>query len=184
MYYVEPELGDYRQGDIFQPTLHIMRSTPGFQVVRKISAKGVSSARSVHESTDPPKGGFKWDSREEVLADGQLGMCIVLTHDCEIENDDSKGHRLVGLMRPLANLSETDKEIVATGQHFGRLYLPSWPEGGLPESYVDLRRVTTLRHSALVEQERVASLTDWAREVLQRAVIRFLTEMYRSSPAS
>jgi hypothetical protein len=106
-------------------------------------------------------------------------MFVVLTHDCEIENDDNKEHRLIGLLRQLDNLSDPDKQVVVAGDHYGRLYLPSWHEVGLTETYLDLRRITTLRHSALVAADRVASMTDLGREVLQRATIRYLTEMHR-----
>ena len=65
------------------------------------------------------------------------------------------------------------------GLHIGRLYLPAWEEVGLPESYVDLRRFTTQRGDALPNEGRIASMTDFGRDVLQAAIIRYLTEMYR-----
>ena len=137
----------------------------------------------LHGEDSPPREGFKWESKERVVAEGQLAMAIVLTHDCEIENPDSRQHRLVGLLRLFDRLGDRDKGIILENRHFGRLYLPSWPEVGLPESYLDLRRITTLRGDALPDSHRIASMTDFGREVLQFAIIRYLTEMYRDPDA-
>jgi hypothetical protein len=104
---------------------------------------------------------------------------VVLTHDCEIENEDNKRHRLLGLLRPLDALRPEDQEVIVGGHHYGRLYLPAWDEVGLPESYADLRRITTLRLDALPGDQRVCSMSDFGREVLQKAIIRYLTEQMR-----
>ncbi len=137
---------------------------------------------SLHDEARPPEGGFWWESRgkEHVQAEGQLGSAIVLTHDCEIENDDSRHHRLIGLLRALDQLNDRDKDIIVQGSHYGRLYLPPWPDVGLAESYLDLRRITTIRQDALPENHRIASMTDFGRELVQRSIIRYLTEMHRA----
>ena len=178
-YYVPPEPGDFRQGDIYRDVLHIMRSRPAFEVLRNWQAKSGRTQVFLHTEDKPPQDGFKWESKERVEAEGQLALGLVLTHDCEIENEDNKHHRLVGLVRPLDRLTPQEQEIIAQNRHYGRLYLPAWPEVGLPESYLDLRRITTLRGEALPAEHRITSLTDFGREVLQYAIIRYLTEMYR-----
>lgn len=179
--YTTPET-DQRQGDIYRDVLHVMLPEPGFKVLRPISAKGTKDARAVHKHTDPePSGGLDWAGRERVEAFGQLAFGIVLTHDCEIENDDNRHHRLIALMRPFDDsLSEESKEIIAAGRHFGRLYLPAWPAAGLPESYIDFRRITTVLNKALPVKQRVASLSDEGRDLLQRSFIAFVTELFRS----
>jgi len=178
-YYVLPIHGDFRQGDIYCDVPHIMLSKPGFEVLRTFQAKGGRTQVFLHDENNPPRDGFHWESKECVAAEGQLGKAIVLTHDCEIENADSREHRLVGLLRPLDRLDARDREIIIQGLHFGRFYLPAWHDVGLPESYLDLRRITTLRKDALPDQLRIASMTDFGREILQAAIIRYLTEMYR-----
>lgn len=135
---------------------------------------------NLHGPENPPQGGFKWPNKDDVRAEGQVTWGIVITHDCEIENDDSRHQRLVGLIRSLASLNDSDKATIVSGRHFGRLYLPAWDEVNFPESYLDLRRITTLRQDALPSDNRVASLTDFGREVLQAGVIRYLTEKYRA----
>lgn len=181
-YYVPPVPDDFRQGDIYRDVLHLMRSTPDFEVLRTFLAKGGRTQVFLHDEKDPPKGGFHWDSKESVAAEGQLAMAIILTHDCEIENADSKEHRLIGLVRPLDRLNPDDRTVIVEGRHFGRMYLPSWHEVGMPESYLDLRRFTTLRGDALPDKLRIASMTDLGRDILQAAIIRYLTEMYRGEP--
>lgn len=179
LYYTTPIPGDFRQGDIYRDVLQIALSASGFRVLRPFTASGGREAMRVHGPEDEPQGGFRWGSKEQVQADGQLGLAVVLTHDCEIENDDSSHHRLIGLLRPLDPLSAQEKDTVIEGRHIGRLYVPSWHDVGLPESYLDLRRITTVRQNALPDDHRIASMTDFGRTVLQRAIIQYLTEMYR-----
>lgn len=156
-----------------------MLSTPGYEVVRTRQARGGRVEAFLHGQDNPPKDGFKWDDKEATLAEGQLRWGVVLTHDCEIENEDNKRHRLLGLLRPLDALRPEDQEVIVGGHHYGRLYLPAWDEVGLPESYADLRRITTLRLDALPGDQRVCSMSDFGREVLQKAIIRYLTEQMR-----
>jgi len=181
LYYVRPIPGELRQGDIYRDVLHLMLSTAGFQVLRTRQAKGNRVEVFLHDQDHAPSDGFHWDNKEPVVAEGQLRLGIVLTHDCEIENEDNKRHRLIGLLRRLDLLSAADQETIIEGRHYGRMYLPVWEEVGMPESYLDLRRVTTLRGDSLPEDQRIASLTDLGRNVLQAAIIRYLTELYREA---
>ncbi|MDP9236712.1 MAG: hypothetical protein M3P30_04815 [Chloroflexota bacterium] len=182
-YYVTPIEGDFRQGDIYTDTLHLVLSEPGWIVAREFSAKGGRTQLFTHTPDDPPKSPLTWE-KERVIAEGQLGMAIVLTHDCEIAHDDSRSHRLVGLVRPLGTLTPTDAAVIVSGAHLGRLYIPAWTSVGLPESYLDLRRITTLREDALPLGNRIASMSDYGRRVLQVAVIRYITELHRTDAGS
>jgi hypothetical protein len=156
-----------------------MWSESDYRVLRTFEGKGGRVTVSLHTRDNPPTGGFNWETKERVEAEGQLSLALVLTHDCEIENEDRRSHRLVALVRPLEVLNDNDQAVVVEGRHFGRLYLPSWSDAGLPESYADLRRITTLREDALTEERRLASMTDFGREVVQDALIRYLTEKLR-----
>ena len=159
-----------------------MLSEPGFIVLREITIRGGRRAFLPHDADDPPAGGFTWESKESVRAEGQVGLAVILTHDCEIENPDSREHRLMAVVRPLLNLSPSDREIVRGNRHFGRMWLPAWDAVELPESYVDFRRITTLRKDALPHDHRIASMTDVGRELLQKFTIRYLTEQERVLP--
>lgn len=182
VYYVAPAPNDLRQGDIYRDVLHVMLSEPGFTVLREITIKGGRRAFAPHDADDPPSGGFTWESKESVRAEGQVCLAVVLTHDCEIENPDSREHRLVAVVRPLLNLSTGDRETIRSNRQFGRMWLPAWDEVELPESYVDFRRITTLRKDALPDDHRIASMTDVGRELLQKFTIRYLTEQERVLP--
>lgn len=178
-YYVVPTPGDFRQGDIYRDIVHLMLSQPGYQVLRTRQAPQDRIQVFLHDENSPPKEGFNWEVKERVAADGQLGLAIVLTHDCEIENSDNKEHRLVGFVRPFDRLNPQDQQTTVVGNHYARFYLPPWPAVDIVESYVDLRRITTLRHDALPPSHRVASMTDLGRQLLQSHVVRYLTELYR-----
>ena len=178
-YYVLPTLGDFRQGDIYRDCLHLMLSQSGYRVLRERPAAQGRTQVFLHGEENPPKDGFRWDSKENVAAEGQLAMCVVLTHDCETENADNRNHRLIGLVRPLELLPTSDRQIVVQNRNYARLYLPAWHAQGIPESYLDLRRITTIRRDALPEDKRIASMTDGGREILQKAIIRYLTNQYR-----
>ncbi len=176
-YYSEPIADDFRQGDIYVDILHVMLSEPDWIVVKEFDDKGGRKKLVPHTPSNPPKA-LDWE-RERVVAGGQFGMAVVLTHDCEIENSDERNHRLVALLRPFDGLSPDDQETIITNRHIGRLYLPAWANAGLPESYLDLRRITTLRDNALPGANRILSMTDYSRRILQASIIRYLTELYR-----
>jgi hypothetical protein len=157
-----------------------MLSSPGFLVLREFEAKGGRRQVFLHDATNPPtQHPFDWSGKERVSAEGQLAMAIVITHDCEIENEDARGHRLVALVRPTEGLSAEDRDVLIRNKHFGRMYLPALASMGLPESYVDWRRITTLRENALPNAQRIGSMTDVGREILQASFIRYITNRGR-----
>jgi hypothetical protein len=179
LYFTEPIPDDFRQGDVYHDVLHLMFSGADVQVVRSWTGKGGRTQTSLHGRDKPTAGGFKWDPKETVTAEGQLTWGIVLTHDCDLQNDDDKSHRLIALMRPFDTLNEDSQAQILAAKNMGRFYLPPWEEVGLPETYVDLRRWTTLREDALPPTHRVASMTDGGRQLLHAALIRYLAEMDR-----
>jgi hypothetical protein len=156
-----------------------MLSTAQIDVIREWSGKGGRRQAMLHSPDDPPAGGFRWDPKEAVVAEGQLSWGIVLTHDCDLLHPDSKSHRLVALMRPFDALSKESQTRVLAGEQMAMFYLPPWQELALPETYVDLRRWTTLREDALPDGNRVAGLTDRGRDLLRAAIVRYLAEMVR-----
>jgi hypothetical protein len=176
--YTTPVPDDYRQGDIYRDviSLSVITDTPA---VLRTFQKGNRTIVTMHHSHNPPAGDFHWQ-RESVEAIGKKAFAIVLTHDCEIENDDDEHYRQVALIRPLGAVTDPqDRETIVRDGHIGRLYLPPYPPE-LPESYIDLRAITTLRRTALPPALRVVSLTDHGREWLQGGLMRYFAE--KSAP--
>jgi hypothetical protein len=176
--YATPIPDDYRQGDIYHDviSLSVITDTPA---VLRTFQRGNRTVVTMHHSHNPPAGGFRWQ-RESVEAIGKKAFAIVLTHDCEIDNDDDEHYRQVALIRPLSVISEpADRQTIVEGGHIGRLYLPPYPPD-FPESYIDLRAITTLRRAALPPALRLVSLTDHGRKWLQSGLMRYFTE--KSAP--
>jgi len=103
----------------------------------------------------------------------QLGLGMLLTYDCEIDND--RKHRMVALIRPLDRQIPPDQqEIIRDNRNFNFLYLPAYLDK-MDESYVDLRRVSCLDPALVDQAERVVSLTDVAKKALYTQLFRYLT---------
>lgn len=128
-----------------------------------------------------PSGTFHWDLErhgEEVALRGYKarasemeGLGLVLTHDCEIDND-RRHHLVVVMIRPLSDLNEP--EVVLSGNNHAALYLPADESIGLEETFVDFRRLTAYRQEALRPDDRLASMTETFRGRLAMAFYRFL----------
>ena len=67
---------------------------------------------------------------------------MVLTYDCEIDKD--KKHRHLALIRPLGPLPAQDQQTIRERRNVSYCYLPAYPDI-FEESYVDFRRMTTVR---------------------------------------
>jgi hypothetical protein len=110
---------------------------------------------------------------------------VVLTHDCEIDKDDQqKGSILVGLVRALDGVTgEDDQEGIRQYTRHRAFYLPASERNERDseedvylqqESYIDLRRITSIRRGTLDEQRR-AAMNDDGRLMLQEHLFRFFT---------
>jgi hypothetical protein len=136
--------------------------------------------REHHEDQDEahmPRGGFHWalekGGGEAVLAKGYKARAMLLTHNCEIDNDPD--FRVLAMIRPLSAIdADHQEEVVALGVW---PYFPLPPQGAPPEmgpSFVDFRRLTTVHVDALRMADRFASLNDFVREALARRFQAFL----------
>ena len=172
--YTLPTEADFRQGDIYRDVVSLSLTVDVPPVLRSFQKAG-RTVVTMHGPDNPPKGGFRWE-KESVQAIAKRAFAIVITHDCEIENDDEEHYRHVALIRPLSGVANpADRQTIVEGRYIGRLYLPPFPSVNLPESYLDLRAITTLRRAALPPALRVISLTDHGRDWLQAGLIRYFT---------
>jgi hypothetical protein len=183
-FYVPPGV-KLSQGDIFEdcPSLEI-RERP-ILVARKWPNKTLGQPplpvyREHHEDqekADKPQGGFHWTLEEgggeAVISTGYKARAILLTHDCEVDNDPD--FRVLAMIRPLSAVDAGHQEEVV---NFGVWpYFPLSPQDEAPvmgPSFVDFRRLTTVHVDALRMADRFASLNTFVREALARRFQAFL----------
>lgn len=100
--YLPPRREIY-QGDIYRDFPGIYMEARPFRVARFFKATPERDIYGVHrEDAEPSTNRFKWgfgQAGEEILARGHLGMAMVISHDCEIEND--KNYRTLAMVRPV-----------------------------------------------------------------------------------
>jgi hypothetical protein len=99
---------------------------------------------------------------------------ILLTYGCEIDTD--KKHSTIALIRPLMALPAESQEIIRQNRNFAFFYLPAL-DGRLPESYVDLRRLSTVHPQWTDTVTRLTSLTEEARRALLLQFFRFFVRV-------
>jgi hypothetical protein len=166
------------QGDIYKAVPSVFIPSRPITAVRRETVGGGKQALMPYtEDGPPPAGGFQWELRDTpVVSDGRLALAILLTHDCEIDKKGRDDLRLVALIRPWASISESAASNIRLGNRRRFFYLAPQLDGpALDESYVDFRRITTVRGSALPEAHRVLSLSDAMRDALREAFIRYVT---------
>ena len=144
--------------------------------------KNVAGGRvlyGVHEEQgQAPQGGFKWSvagGGEDLLVRAHLGMGMVITHDCEIENDPST--RTLAMIRPISDLDPATQERVFKGEVYSAFPLEAQeqdPKFG--RGFIDFRRITTVRADVLDASVRVASASDELRKAIAE---RFWDYLYR-----
>ncbi len=98
---------------------------------------------------------------------------ILLTHDCQIDKPGTR-HLTVALVRPLGPLPAEQQELIRTNQVHSYFHLPPGPQGP-EESYVDLRRLTTLSVEIIRAASRLAALADTAWDGLMFQFTRYFT---------
>jgi hypothetical protein len=175
----------FRQGDIVADLPHVFLKPPLYALRRVTLAKGREAMGFYPyppEETGPgglrgrelPGGAFHFAEGEEVAALCRLALGVVLNHDCEIENEHE--HRLIALIRPLAAVEKDEhRRVIVENRNYSFYYLPADGSLGLPECYIDFRRITSLSPDFLTRGRRVASLTETARKALQDQLFRFWT---------
>jgi hypothetical protein len=104
---------------------------------------------------------------------------MLISHDCEIENDD--GARTLAMIRPADHLDSDTRRTVFSGNEAEGFYaiFPLDAQDDDPrmeQSYVDFRRLTTVRPQVLDSSERIASASDDLRHAI---AMRFREYLFR-----
>ncbi len=149
------------QGDIYThvPAIHIpARPVAVARFHKKTDEREVHGVH--YEDGKPPSDGFRWQSDkggETVLARGFMGMAVLISQDCEIEND--LDHRLVAMIRPITEIQPEHRANMMAMKSWAAFPLPAQAEApAIVESFVDFRRITSLRPEALRPEDRVAHI--------------------------
>jgi len=177
-FYSDP-VDEWCQGDIFANVPHV-------QVHPPIVALRERLGRTSYDFYDPtdtgsrertPPGGFRFNRPpgDLVPADALLAFAVMLTHDCDLDNDPK--NRVIALVRKLdSGIPETDKANIRRNGNANYFYLPEYGDV-LPESYVDFRRISSLPRGYASNLRRVASLRPSEKEQLQLQLFFFFTRL-------
>jgi len=157
--YLKPPLqilraADTRRGRIYTPFTYDTYLTEGEQP----------------EGNRPP-GNYKLSNGEQVAVSCQLGLGMILSHGCEIDNDPK--NRLIALIRPITAAHAADWDNIRGNKNSAFFHLAAY--GDMPESYVDLRRITCVAPYYLDHMKRIASLTETAVAAFQMQFFLYLT---------
>lgn len=189
--YLPPVAGEILQGDIFERMSSTRVEGRPLRVARQWNVKGGRDMWEVHlEDGAGPQGGFRWrvDQGGEggLLVHALLGLAMVISHDCEIENDLNA--RTLAMIRPATDLSDEAQEALFSG-HEDQIQYAIFPlevqtDSPITErSFVDFRRLTTVRPAVLDASTRVASLTEELRAAVAKSFWLYLFRRVEAPPA-
>jgi hypothetical protein len=183
--YLPPNPAELLQGDIFTDFPSVYIDTRPIRVARHWKEIAGRDMWSVHaEESTPPKGGFKWTMSQGgesgVLVHAHLGMAMLMSHDCEIENDPNA--RILAMIRPIDHLdAKTQERLFSDNVEEEPIYtaFPLEAQMAQPKidrSFVDFRRITTVRPAVLEASNRIASLSEDLRKAIAE---RFWLYLFR-----
>lgn len=121
--------------------------------------------------------------KESIHAQAELGFGIVLWHDCEIDKFKEQGREpsrwfaATAPVLPLTNFqSEAERDRVRQADRRMYFHLPAYEEISLPESYVDLRHIWSIKQQDLAPNRKVG-LTSTLLSALHRHLFEFFTHL-------
>jgi hypothetical protein len=163
--------GEILQGDIYAQMPSVYVESRPLRIARHWKVSGTRDVWEVHpEDGAGPGGGFKWrmdqGGEPALLVHAHIGLAMVISHDCEIENDPNV--RTLAMIRPVGELERSAQEALFSGRDDQVRYaiFPLDAQDTEPEmerAFVDFRRLTTVRPAVLDASRRVASLSDELR---------------------
>jgi hypothetical protein len=183
-YYVEAT-SELLQGDVYLKVPSIDLPGRPVAVARPYRPTGDRPLHAVHtEDGLEPQGGFKWrtdQGGEKVIARGFMGMAVVLTHDCEIENDPD--HRLVAMIRSITDIQEAHRASIMAGDNWAAFPLRAQSEApAMTDSFVDFRRITSIRPEVLLDADRYARLAPLVLDAMRTRFWYFLNRRIVEPP--
>jgi hypothetical protein len=180
--YLPPSSGEFLQGDIFAQMPSVFVDSRPIRIGRPWSNKAGREMWGVHQEDGiPPVGGFTWrmdqGGESGVLVHGHMGSAMLISHDCEIENDLNA--RTLAMIRSLSELEPSAQEALFSGREedvrYGFFPLEAQDdEPRMERSFVDFRRLTTVRPAVLEASERIASTSEEIRYALAQSFRQYL----------
>jgi hypothetical protein len=122
----------------------------------------------------------KTDQKKYVLASGEIRLGLVLSHDCDLDKPRANQRVLVAPIQQIAGLEPTHQRTILEQRHLALMPLPAF--GSIGDSYADLRLMVSVPRETVLDDKRIASLTDEGRERLQVQIMMFLFR--REPPAA
>ncbi len=178
-YYVEPG-AKLSQGDLVKDVPWGLLPDP--TTVCRPNNKDAEHGKAYYTPRHLTKqGGVAFGGGTELIhAQARLGMAMVLWHDCEIDKFEEKEKpkedwfAAVAPVLPLSLIQQADqRERVVAGDRIQLFPLPPLEPVNLPDSFVDLRHIWSVKQTLLTD--RVASLGDVGRNALYEHLFTFLT---------
>jgi hypothetical protein len=162
-----PPSDELSQGDLFSEVPSVYVDGPGYMV----------KVNGTYQLRDERPASHRLDRPQAANAKEVRELGVVLTHDCEIDKTPTRASVILGLVRPLQNMRDSDADGFRSNTRHRALYLP--PSGFVEgESYIDLRRVSVLRRDVLEGLPRLASMNDDGRRMLREQLFRFYSRRY------
>jgi len=124
---------------------------------------------------------FKKTPSETIHAQAQMNLSIVLWHDCELDKfmeqrrAEEKWFGAIAPVLPLARLSQDLWPRIRNGERPPYFPLPANEGLDIPDSFVDLRHVWSVKQSLMID--RVIALSEGSKASLQAHLFTFLTHL-------
>ena len=112
------------------------------------------------------------DQRKHFLAHGDILPGLVISHSCELDNQNSGGKVLMAPVALIDTLESALRTTVIEQKHLALMPLPELPTLGT--SYADLRLIIAVPRALVLDSERLASMTDAALHRLYAQVFKFI----------
>lgn len=185
--YLPPKPGEILQGDIYGLAPSVLVRTIPLRAARRFQPpKTDREIWTVHSDDKPPKGGFTWAMEQNgepaTLVHGFLGLAMVMSHDCDIENDANA--RILAMVRPVSQMDPARVTALFSEESSQVQYgiFPLAAQDTAPRMrrlFVDFRRLTTVRPEVLDDSQRLASASEEMRRAIARA---FWLYLFRDPP--
>lgn len=166
-----------RQGEIIADLPWGLIESP-LKICRPQTGRGAVQQAAGHEA-DKLESAFKKHEMEVIHARGGRTLGMIVWADCELdksmeqERDENRWFAGVAPVMPLARFEEAIRPGIRASRRRSYFYLPANPTIDLPESYVDLRRIWSVKQSLF--KQRVVALSEPAVRALQAHMYGFFT---------